>query len=60
MLDNADVEGLARLFNIESKSDLEKYSRGLEGIDTNRHAMAPDRRTRKRFDPRSQSGFTPR
>ncbi len=27
MLDNADVEGLARLFNIESKRDLEKYCR---------------------------------
>jgi hypothetical protein len=28
VLENADVDGLARLFNIESKSDLEKYSRG--------------------------------
>jgi hypothetical protein len=27
VLDNADVEGLVRLFNIESKRDLEKYCR---------------------------------
>ncbi len=29
MLDNADVEGLGRLFNIQAKSDLIKYCRGL-------------------------------
>jgi hypothetical protein len=29
VFENADVQGLAWLFNIESKSDLEKYSRGF-------------------------------
>ena len=29
MLDNAEVQGLAILFNVESKRDLEKYCRSF-------------------------------